>query len=138
MIYALLGMCCDDLTQADLLPDYALSWEELSQRLHQWLFGKHASAEDMVDLEVAVIRSRGYIFGKISSISGNLTEGKLEAITTLIACRRSTGSSLWTLQMSADPVCDGDLVCLLNGNSSLMIVRVRGNYFMGQKSCISF
>lgn len=72
-IYALLGMCSDDLDHTGLRPDYSLPWEELSQRLYKWMFGKssstvghHSGAE--------TVQCRGLILGIISSRSASSTE----------------------------------------------------------------
>src|ERR1700753_2909540 len=42
-VYALLGMCSDDLREAGLNPDYTLPWSELMQRLIKCVLGNHVS-----------------------------------------------------------------------------------------------
>src|SRR4051812_26581718 len=44
-VYALLGMSSDDLSKANMLPNYGVSWEELLQRLTKFLLCERISVE---------------------------------------------------------------------------------------------
>jgi hypothetical protein len=39
-VYALIGISSDDLSKANLSPNYSVSWEELLQRLVKFLLGE--------------------------------------------------------------------------------------------------
>ena len=67
-VYALLGMSSDALSAADLLPDYEVPWGEVFQRLIKFLLYKQVTVETWDDREIAVIKSRGYILGQVSSV----------------------------------------------------------------------
>jgi hypothetical protein len=65
-VYALLGMSSDDLKDADLLLGYEVLWEDLLQRLAKFLLGNKVSVETWPDIEIAVIKSKGRVLGKVS------------------------------------------------------------------------
>ncbi len=65
-IYALLGMCSDDLREAGLEPNYDLEWKELIQRLVKFILGNQVSVRTWNDKEMVVINSKGYILGRVS------------------------------------------------------------------------
>jgi hypothetical protein len=65
-VYALLGMSSDELRKDDLLPNYRVPWEELLARLAKYLLGEKISVETWGgDREVAVIKSKGCILGRV-------------------------------------------------------------------------
>ena len=64
-VYALLGMSSDDLSKAGLLPNYGLPWKELLQRLAKFLLYEKVSVETWGDKEMAVIKSKGCVLGKV-------------------------------------------------------------------------
>ena len=133
-VYALLGMSSDDLSKAGLLPNYGLPWKELLQRLAKFLLYEKVSVETWGDKEMAVIKSKGCVLGKVSVKSDSAwdnrqkvdiifknTSGQLEYIGEC--------SAHWTLQNSAKPIQDGDLICLLQGASKPTIIRSYKDYF---------
>ena len=65
-VYALLGMSSDNLSKAGLLPNYGLPWKELLQRLAKFLLYEKVSVETWGDKEMAVIKSKGCVLGKVS------------------------------------------------------------------------
>jgi hypothetical protein len=70
-VYALLGMSgmsSDDLSKANLLPNYEVEWEELLQRLIKFLLYEKISVETWSGKEIAVIRSKGCILGRIALV----------------------------------------------------------------------
>jgi hypothetical protein len=72
-VYALLGMSSDDLKDADLLLGYGVLWEDLLQRLAKFLLGEKVSVETWPDMEIAVIKSKGRILGKVSLEKSGIT-----------------------------------------------------------------
>ena len=133
-VYALLGMSSDNLSKAGLLPNYGLPWKELLQRLAKFLLHEKVSVETWGDKEMAVIKSKGCVLGKVSVKSDSAwdnrqkvdiifknTSGQLEYI--------GEWSAHWTLQNSAKPIQDGDLICILQGASNPTIIRSYKDYF---------
>jgi hypothetical protein len=53
-IYALLGMCSDDLSVAGLEPDYSIRWGVLMQRLIKFLLGDQASVNTWNDKKMEI------------------------------------------------------------------------------------
>jgi hypothetical protein len=129
-IYALLGMSSDNLSKAGLSPNYQLPWAELLERLVTFLLGDKISVKTWGTGEVAIIKSKGYILGTISSVQSNTTEGGKQGLDVL--WRDISGqkgylrewSAHWTIQVSAKSVRKGDLICLLQGVATPTIIRV--------------
>jgi len=141
-VYALLGMSgmsSDDLSKANLLPNYEVKWEELLQRLAKFLLCERISVETWSGKEIAVIKSKGYILGKISSVQNTISLGGRQGvdITFKNASEQleylevsKEWSAHWTLQPSAKPIRDGDLICFLQGASKPTIIRLRKDHFV--------
>jgi hypothetical protein len=138
-VYALLGMSgmsSDDLSKANLLPNYGVEWEELLQRLAKFLLCEKISVQTWSGKEIAVIKSKGCILGKISSVrnvtSLDGTQGVdviFKNISGQLRYRRKWRAR-WTLQPSAKPIRHGDLICLLHGASKPTIIRLRKDHFL--------
>lgn len=122
-VFALLGMSSDDpdaIKNAGLLPDYGLSWRDLLKRLVQFFLGGLVSVHACPDREIAVIKGKGYVLGKVASVKGQ---------RMCITSRTSDLSREWTLQPSAKSVYADDIVCLLHGASKPTIIRPHKDYF---------
>ena len=70
-VYALLGMSSDDLSAAGLSPDYTVSWEQPFQNLVKFLLCKEVSVKAWGKREIAVIKSRGSILGRVSLVEND-------------------------------------------------------------------
>ncbi|KAM0147032.1 hypothetical protein ACHAQE_010459 [Botrytis cinerea] len=124
-VYALLGMSSDDLEKAGLQPDYNTSWEELFQQLIKFVLSENISVE--VSGQRAVIQCKGCILGQVSSVR----KGDRQNLTII---SRNTASDLgdtieWTLQASAKPIQENDIICLLYGASKPTIIRLCKDHF---------
>jgi ankyrin repeat protein len=134
-VYALLGMSSDDLSKVDLLPNYNVPWEELLQRLTKYLLSKKISVETWGDEEIAVIKSKGFILGKVSSVQGGIDRDGRQGVDGILKNMSGKSgylgewSSHWTLQVSAKPIRIGDFICLLEGTSKPTIIRLCENYW---------
>ncbi|EUC46542.1 hypothetical protein COCMIDRAFT_35895 [Bipolaris oryzae ATCC 44560] len=121
-VFALLGMSSDDLTKSKLLPDYSVPWEELLERLTKHLLGKEISVEIRgVDREIVVIRSKGCVLGTVLLEQKYSIQAERESVDVIF--RNEKGITHLALLGSARSVRDGDLICLLQGTSSLTIIR---------------
>ncbi|PMD20743.1 hypothetical protein NA56DRAFT_573330, partial [Hyaloscypha hepaticicola] len=136
-VYALLGMSgmkSNDLSNAKLLPNYGDKWEELLQRLAKFLLSDKISVEACSDKEIASIKSKGCILGKISSVQNTISLDGRQGVDVIF--EKIPGqldyewSTHWTLQPSATPIQGGDLICLLQGASKPSIIRLRKDYFL--------
>jgi hypothetical protein len=109
-VYALLGMSSDDLSKVGLLPDYGVPWEELLQRLVKFLLSKKISVETWQNREIVVIKSKGCILGKVTSVQSNIARGDRQGVDfTFMTIPRQPGerggwSAHWTLQVLAKPL----------------------------------
>ena len=133
-VYALLGMSSDDASNANLLPNYSVPWEELFQRLIKFLVCEKISVETWPDKEeIAVIKSKGCILGKVSSVRiARNGRQDVDVIFNNISKQPGHGewSGHWILQSSAKSIQDEDLICLLQGASKPTIIRLCKDYFV--------
>ncbi|QDS67868.1 hypothetical protein FKW77_007866 [Venturia effusa] len=125
-VYALLGMCSDDISKAGLQPDYSLPWQALSEQLFQWMFG-HSTTAIRHHAGAVTMQCRGLILGIIDAVSNSPEKGEVSIRMTLTTRDGTTYRSRYFhfLHISADPVVRGDIVCLLDGNQFLTVVRLR-------------
>ncbi|CZR58311.1 related to heterokaryon incompatibility protein [Phialocephala subalpina] len=134
-VYALLGMSSDNLSKASLSPNYGVPWEELLERLVRFLLCEKVSVETWGDREMAVIKSKGCILGQVSSVKSGIAWDDRQNVD--ISFKNTPGQPLymenwnahWTLQASAKPIQEGDLVCLLQGASKPTIIRLCKDHF---------
>jgi ankyrin repeat protein len=135
-VYALLGMSSDDLSRADLLPNYQAPSKELLERLVKFLLHENISVEAWNHKEIAIIRSKGCILGWISSAEDYIDlDGRLGVGVTLKGISEVPGymedlMSYWILQAPAKPIRCGDLICLLQGASRPTIIRLHKDHFV--------
>jgi hypothetical protein len=123
-VYALLGMSSDDPDEADLRPNYGISWEELFQKLVKFILGKDISVETSDYAQRAIIKSKGCILGRVSSVR---SDDKQNVKIAFISC---LGDQIeWTLQASAKPIQERDIICLLQGASKPTIIRLYKDNF---------
>jgi hypothetical protein len=124
-VYALLGMSSDDPEMACLQPDYKISWEELFQQLVKFVLGKVVSVK--TSSQRAVIKSKGCILGQVSSVRRG--DRQNVNITPRNTAWGLSGKTEWTLQASAKPIQEHDVICLLHGASKPTIIRLCKDHF---------
>ena len=59
-VYALLGMCLDDLSKAVLEPNYTFQWRELMQRFVKFLLSNYVPVNTWENKETADLRAKAY------------------------------------------------------------------------------
>jgi ankyrin repeat protein len=134
-VYALLGMSSDDLSKVNLLPDYGVPWEELLQRLANFLLPEKISVETWRNREIAAFKSKGCVLGKIISVQSNMAGDDRQDVDVTFKTipgqpeERGEWSAHWTLPVSARPIREGDIICLLQGASKPMIIRLCNDHF---------
>ncbi|KAH6677725.1 heterokaryon incompatibility protein-domain-containing protein [Halenospora varia] len=134
-VYALFGMSSDNPNVAGLSPDYSVPWKTLLQRLIEFILSKGVSIETWDKRKIAVIKSKGCVLGKVSSVEGDSArydrqhvEINFNNTSRSLKHERDWGTR-WTLQASAKPIQQGDLVCLLQGALKPTIIRPYGDHF---------
>ncbi|KAK5659169.1 hypothetical protein OQA88_1259 [Cercophora sp. LCS_1] len=127
-VYALLGIGSCDPTK--LSADYGASWEAVFEKLIKLSLSDQVSVGVWGDKRgVAVIRGKGRVLGKVSSVQGDDTRGDIQHIG--IAWKNShggfdtgeNGSAPFPLQASAKAIREGDAICLLEGAAELTVIR---------------
>jgi hypothetical protein len=126
-VYALLGMSSDDPGKAGLLPDYKIPWKELFKDLVKFVLGKDVFVKISADDQMAIIRSKGYILGRVSSVRTD--DRQSVTIESSIAAWDLDGKTKWTLEASAKPIQERDIICLLHGASKPTIIRPCEDHF---------
>jgi hypothetical protein len=145
-VYALLGMSSDDLSNVDLLPSYEVPWDKLLQRLAKYLLSEKISVETWWDKEIAIIKNKGCILGKVTSIQSERARDDRQGVDRARDDRQGVDvilknilgqsggkgewSAHWTLQVSAKSIQEGDLICLLQGALKPTIIRLCEDHFI--------
>ncbi|KAL7919585.1 heterokaryon incompatibility domain-containing protein [Trichoderma austrokoningii] len=117
-VYALLGMSSDVIV--GLSPNYSIPWSDLFHQLIHSIIGEQASVRTWDNRQIAVIKSLGYVLGIVSSVSSTRVWDDKQNLWK--------SDCIWTLQASANPIQQGDVVCLLQGASKPTIVRLNEDY----------
>ncbi len=125
-MYALLGMSSDNPGEGGLRPNYKIAWKDLFQQLVKFILGKNVSVDTFEGSQSAVIQGRGCILGVVSSVSDDKQN---VIIISKDAAWCSSNEKEWTLQVSAIPIREGDIICLLEGASKTTIIRPFKDYF---------
>jgi tetratricopeptide (TPR) repeat protein len=134
-IYALLGMSSEGPSAAGLSPNYQVSWKELLQRLVGFLLYNEISVETWNERDIAVIKTKGFILGQVSSVESDSARYDRQHVainfknTSRSSEYRRKWGDRWTLQASAKPIQNSDLVCLLQGALKPTIIRTRKDHF---------
>lgn len=134
-VFALLGMSSDDIRGAQLEPDYNVSWKLLMERVVQFLLGPQVDVHASDDKELALIKSKGFAFGDVLSKSSATDSTGRQRIDVVIKVhpkhsRRPTFvKSSWTLKPPANPINEGDIVCLFEGAPYPSVVRPYKDHF---------
>jgi ankyrin repeat protein len=137
-VYALLGLTSDDLNIVDLSPNYETYWKDLFQALIRILLHEDIDIEASPNEAHALIKSAAVIIGRVSALRNDLREDGMQCVE--IVCRDCGDSSsvgpaekveresLWNLRPSAKPVIEGDVICLFQGASKPVIIRIREDH----------
>jgi hypothetical protein len=132
-VYALLGMCSDDMDGAGLEPNYSLPWRILMKRVTEFLLGDQVSVDTLDEKRRVILKSKGCVLGKVSAIQRN--NGKDNKQVVEITTTSSPGYKIdcnghWLIWTSIQFVREGDLVCLLQGALNPTILRPLEGHFI--------
>ncbi|KAK1758055.1 heterokaryon incompatibility protein-domain-containing protein [Echria macrotheca] len=128
-VYAMLGMSSDREHLSRFEPDYTVAWKDLLKRLTHHLVSDKADVETWDGEELSVIRCAGHIVGEVSAVLGVRAKDGKQQIDVLLRKHnpridvKDRQFAQWTVQPFAKPIRPRDLICVLEGSSSLAIVR---------------
>jgi len=130
-IFALLGMSSDDLTVAGLSPDYDVPWAKVFMNLLLFVFGKILQIETLGDGDLAVVRAKGYIISKVTSVKRNISWSDWQEVEASFwnDATNSRDKILLAFRISANPILEDNLICVFENVSTPMIVRAFKDYF---------
>ena len=126
-VYALLGMSSDDPSAAELSPNYETSWEEVFRKLVKFSLSDQMSVDTWDDKEVAVIKGKGCVLGKVSSVERDITRNDRQSVGISWMSHfgaKGERSSHFTFPASAKSIQVGDAICFLQGASKPSIIRL--------------
>ena len=128
-VYALLGLCNEDLEASGLLPDYSISWSELLSRLIRHVFGTEVQVDTRQG--IAFITGKGYVFGHVSSTHRDRTHKERQYVKVgHNTIGKSMGLKLdFSVGMPAVSIERNDIVCCIGGSSRLWVIRRVEDYF---------
>jgi hypothetical protein len=133
-IYALIGMATEDVSDAGLLPDYDVPWEDLLQRLFHFVLGNNIHSKTSPEEEKVEICGRGYVIGRVMNVTGT-TNGKrkldVKFNDSFLCINPDINSSFWqwNIPVMANDVQYDDIIYLLEETSKPMIIRPCGDYY---------
>ena len=129
-IYALLGMSSDDPGASGLLVDYEISWAKLFKQLIHSILGS-VPVNTWDEKVVAVIRSKGCVLGIVDSVAADVDRNNKQRLQVTWNNLKDSKKhrSEWELETSAEPVEEGDVVCLLQGATFPTIIRIHHDYW---------
>jgi hypothetical protein len=128
-VYALLGMSSKNSSIYELSLDYALPWKHVWQQLIELILGKSTSLEILENEQVAVIKTRGSVVGRIQSVIHDDTRYDRQQVNITFSCTSAASEcekkwgTKWALQVLAKPIQEGDILCLLEGTTKPTIIR---------------
>ncbi|KAJ8060060.1 hypothetical protein OCU04_011669 [Sclerotinia nivalis] len=133
-VYALLAMSSDNPVSAGLLPDYTILWEQLFRQLVKFLLCKEISVDICQTRRMAVIKSKGRVFGTV--LSARLATWKHTQIVKINLVSRHKNLPYyeelyneWKLPTAGKNIQAGDIICFLQGVSKPMIIRPCNDHF---------
>ncbi|PWY68204.1 HET-domain-containing protein [Aspergillus eucalypticola CBS 122712] len=134
-IYSLLGLCVENPDEVGLKPNYHLPWNEVFKQAIMHVFPSSCSAETWPESPVAVIKGKGLVLGYVGYVQkGILKSGFQQIEVNYNETAHSLGyqekwGTKWRLRVSAESVEKGNIIFLLKGASSPIIVRLCSGYF---------
>ncbi|KAI1019241.1 hypothetical protein LB503_009165 [Fusarium chuoi] len=130
-VFALLGMSTDGLSAPELRPNYSISWGELFCQLITFLVGPKVSVKTSNGNRAAVISGKGTIIGKVTSVAPRSNRNRDFQVTMeyMKPYQSFWSSTAWKLHASVKRAKEGDILCLLGGASTPMLIRQEGNCF---------
>ncbi|KAK4446763.1 heterokaryon incompatibility protein-domain-containing protein [Podospora aff. communis PSN243] len=131
-IFALLGMSNDNWQgkNARIVADYRSSWDAICEQFFQSLYSREISTHPWRTRGITAIHGRAQILGQLAFDEGEIPQGETLQEVEVRFCgsrsRKAGEKQKWRLQMGANPVRPGDVVCLLQGASRFTIIRPAG------------
>ncbi|KAE8382672.1 heterokaryon incompatibility protein-domain-containing protein [Aspergillus bertholletiae] len=134
-VYALLGLSAEDADKTDLKPNYRLQWNDVFKKVAMHVFPGAYSVETWLEIPVAVIEGRGWVLGYVDSVEENTFKYGYQQINInynntaqLLGCQNKWGTQ-WTLQVYAESIQKGNIICLLQGAPSPIIIELCNDHF---------
>ncbi|KAK1751065.1 heterokaryon incompatibility protein-domain-containing protein [Echria macrotheca] len=128
--YALLGMSSD--SPVNFMANYQIPWKDIFQVYIQSCFSNQMSVVTWNELNVAVIRGKALVLAYVGSVERDVTHGDLQRLEFRWRDEVWKSGEKWdstsyvkkhSLAISAKPVQEGDILCLLQGATTPTIVR---------------
>ncbi|KAF9768561.1 hypothetical protein IL306_014160 [Fusarium sp. DS 682] len=130
-VFALLGMSTDGSSVTELTPDYSLPWNALFSRLITFLLGPKVTVKTTGSNKIAVISGKGVVIGKVASVGlrSNRDRNIPVIITYTEPFESVWPSDTWNFHAGVKGVQVDDILCLLDGAPSPMLIRQHGSHF---------
>ncbi|PYH38078.1 HET domain-containing protein [Aspergillus neoniger CBS 115656] len=129
-IYALLGLCSDDLGTPCLIPNYKGALDEVAKRVITYVFEGKCDVTIAPGTLTAVIKGKGWILGRVISVQKSSYSDINQEIeiqfhkSHVSQTLENQWGNKWRLQASATPIQTNDVVCVMQGSSKPIIIRL--------------
>ncbi|GFN15000.1 HET domain-containing protein [Aspergillus tubingensis] len=132
-IYSLLGLCVEDPEEVGLKPNYRLPWNEIFMQVIMHVFPSSCSVETWPESTIAVIKGNGLVLGYVGRVAKGI-HGSQQVEVNDNDTAHSLGylskwGNMWQINASAESVEKGDIIFLLEGASSPIIIRICRGFF---------
>ncbi|GAA84330.1 HET domain protein [Aspergillus luchuensis IFO 4308] len=132
-IYSLLGLCVEDHEEVGLKPNYRLPWNEIFMQVIMHVFPSSCSVETWPASTIAVIKGKGLVLGYVGHVVKGIYAFQQVEVnyndTAHSLGYRSKWATMWQINASAESVVKGDIIFLLDGASSPIIIRICRGFF---------
>ena len=148
-VYALLGMSSDDAIEAKIVPDYGVEWGKLFQKVVRFVLPGDVALETWADRDMVLVKGKCRVFGRVSQVEMDRAwyrqkvyiAYKAYSVEHEMGSNRSSNSfkatrptkdwdTCWVLPASVNPIQEGDIVCVLQGQQNPTIMRPRKDHFI--------
>ncbi|RDK39718.1 HET-domain-containing protein [Aspergillus phoenicis ATCC 13157] len=129
-IYALLGLCSDDLETPCLRPNYRLAFSAVVKQIVNYIFMGNHTVAVLPDTNIAVIKGKGWILGHIVSVERSTPLHDYQTIgigfheNALGMFFKTQWGNKWVIHASATLIQVYDIVCFLHNAPKPTIIRL--------------
>ena len=129
-IYALLGLCSDDLKTPCLRPNYRLAFSAVVKQIVNYIFMGNHTVAVLSDTNIAVIKGKGWILGHIVSVERSTPLHDYQTIgigfheNALGMFFETQWGNKWVIHASATLIQVYDIVCFLHNAPKPTIIRL--------------
>ncbi|KAI8943339.1 hypothetical protein NX059_001356 [Plenodomus lindquistii] len=123
-IYALLGMAFEDHAATGISPNYSLPRDAVLLSLMRLLLGNIAIIHTWAHQEVVHVYGSVAVLGHVAGVDVNVDDQLAVVTMHTYTKKRGAADLYWNVPISAARICEGDILCWIDGAPSPSIIRL--------------